>query len=169
MRLPRDEVNDGAESKSFRGVCALLRSVSALTILHRDIITRMAKPSELIQRFRIDDGEKFKINDIDPDDTAGIQDKNRAKQMLAQGIAQLAELQDKLYAANTWALLLIFQAMDAAGKDSTIKHVMSGINPQGCQVFSFKSPSSEELDHDFMWRTNRCLPERGRIGIFNRS
>ena len=129
----------------------------------------MAKPSELIRRYRIDDGGKFKMNDIDPDDTAGITDKNRAKEMLAQGIAQLAELQDKLYAANTWALLLIFQAMDAAGKDSTIKHVMSGINPQGCQVYSFKSPSSEELDHDFMWRTNRCLPERGRIGIFNRS
>src|SRR5947207_10531949 len=89
--------------------------------------------------------------------------------MLAQGSAQLAELQDKLYAANTWALLLIFQAMDAAGKDSTIKHVMSGVNPQGCQVYSFKAPSTEELDHDFLWRTNRCLPERGRIGIFNRS
>src|SRR5689334_6803738 len=89
--------------------------------------------------------------------------------MLEKGIARLSELQDKLYAQDQWALLLIFQAMDAAGKDSTIKHVMSGVNPQGCQVFSFKTPSAEELDHDFLWRTTRSLPERGRIGIFNRS
>jgi PPK2 family polyphosphate:nucleotide phosphotransferase len=129
----------------------------------------MPKPSELIKRYRIDDGSKFKINDIDPDDTAGISDRERAGQMLREGVERLTKLQDKLYAANSWALLLIFQAMDAAGKDSTIKHVMSGVNPQGCQVYSFKAPSTEELDHDFLWRTNRCLPERGRIGIFNRS
>src|SRR6202030_3877308 len=89
--------------------------------------------------------------------------------LLAKGIASLAELQDKLYAQDRWGVLLIFQAMDAAGKDGVIRHVMSGVNPQGCQVYSFKAPSAEELDHDFLWRTNRCLPERGRIGIFNRS
>lgn len=118
----------------------------------------------------IDDGKKFRLDDIDPDDTAGLrEDKQRASDVLQQGVDLLAEMQDKLYAQDRWALLLIFQAMDAAGKDSAIKHVMSGINPQGCQVFAFKSPSAEELDHDFLWRTNRCIPERGRIGIFNRS
>jgi PPK2 family polyphosphate:nucleotide phosphotransferase len=119
--------------------------------------------------YRVNDGEGFKLRKVDPDDTAGIASKEEAAALLREGVARLAELQDKLYAQDRWALLLVFQAMDAAGKDSTIKHVMSGVNPQGCQVFSFKGPSPEELDHDFMWRTSKCLPERGRIGIFNRS
>ena len=125
---------------------------------------KLAKP------FRVtDDG--FRLKDIDPDDTLQFtsEDKPRAKEALAMGIDLLAELQDMLYAQDRWAVLLIFQAMDAAGKDGAIKHVMSGINPQGCQVFSFKAPSAEDLDHDFMWRCLRHLPERGRIGIFNRS
>jgi PPK2 family polyphosphate:nucleotide phosphotransferase len=125
----------------------------------------------LVERFRVTDGRKFRLKDWAPDDLAGFtaEDKPRAKQALASGIALLADLQDKLYAQDQWGLLLIFQAMDAAGKDGAIKHVMSGVNPQGCQVFSFKMPSIEDLDHDYMWRCMRCFPERGRIGIFNRS
>ena len=106
---------------------------------------------------------------VDPSDTDSVESKRRAEEFLQAGVVILRELQEKLYAQDRWALLLVFQALDAAGKDGTIKHVMSGINPQGCQVFSFKAPSNEELDHDFLWRTTRCLPERGRIGIFNRS
>jgi PPK2 family polyphosphate:nucleotide phosphotransferase len=111
------------------------------------------------------------LKDFDPRDTGdlGREDKARAKEALQTGIDVLGELQDRLYAQDRWAVLLIFQAIDAAGKDSTIKHVMSGINPQGCEVVSFKSPSVEELDHDYLWRCMRKLPERGRIGIFNRS
>src|SRR6266404_9900937 len=133
---------------------------------------------ELIKRarrftkpFRVDDGRRFRLRDIDPGDTLqlGSADKPRAKEALAMGIEALAELQDRLYAQDRWGLLLVFQAMDAAGKDGTIKHVMSGINPQGCQVNSFKGPSPEDLDHDYLWRCMRSLPERGRIGIFNRS
>ena len=121
--------------------------------------------------FRVTDGKAFRLKDIDPGDTLqfGSEDKPRAKEALAMGIEALAELQDMLYAQDRWAVLLIFQAMDAAGKDGTIKHVMSGINPQGCQVYSFKAPSAEDLDHDFLWRCMKCVPERGRIGIFNRS
>ena len=121
--------------------------------------------------FRITDGEDFRLKDIDPSDTLdfGSEDKPRAKEALVMGIEALTELQDMLYAQDRWALLLIFQAMDAAGKDGTIKHVMSGVNPQGCEVFSFKSPSAEDLDHDYLWRCMQRLPERGRIGIFNRS
>jgi len=121
--------------------------------------------------FRVTDGPRFRLKDVDPGDTLdlGSEDKPRAKEALALGIEALAGLQDMLYAQDRWAVLLIFQAMDAAGKDGTIKHVMSGINPQGCQVFSFKAPSAEDLDHDFLWRCMRCVPERGRIGIFNRS
>ena len=107
--------------------------------------------------------------DFKPDDIRPIGSRQEAERWLERGVARLAQLQEKLYAQDNWGLLLIFQAMDAAGKDGTIKHVMSGVNPQGCQVYSFKSPSAEELDHDFLWRTSRCLPERGRIGIFNRS
>jgi PPK2 family polyphosphate:nucleotide phosphotransferase len=116
-------------------------------------------------------GKGFRLRDFDPGDTRGIQSeaKPEAKEMLATGIQWLSEYQDKLYAQDRWAVLLVFQAMDAAGKDSTIKHVMSGVNPQGCQVFSFKQPSAEELDHDYLWRYMRYMPERGRIGIFNRS
>jgi PPK2 family polyphosphate:nucleotide phosphotransferase len=129
----------------------------------------LARASRLVRPFRITDGRSFRLKDVDPDDTGGFKSKEHAADMLARGVDHLCDLHEKLYAQGTWALLLIFQAMDAAGKDSTIKHVMSGLNPQGCQVFSFKSPSTEELAHDFLWRTTRCLPERGRIGVFNRS
>jgi PPK2 family polyphosphate:nucleotide phosphotransferase len=123
----------------------------------------------MFKQFRVEPGKKVKLKDRDASDTAGFHDKKEAKQKLAEGIQRLREQQERLYADDRYAVLLIFQAMDAAGKDSTIEHVMSGVNPQGCQVYSFKQPSAEELDHDFLWRTNRCLPERGRIGIFNRS
>jgi len=121
--------------------------------------------------FKVTDGERFRLKSIDPGDTLDLQseDKARAKEALVYGVQALAELQDMLYAQDRWAVLLIFQAMDAAGKDGAIKHVMSGVNPQGCQVYSFKAPSSEDLDHDYLWRCVKCLPERGRIGIFNRS
>jgi PPK2 family polyphosphate:nucleotide phosphotransferase len=125
---------------------------------------------EYVDPYRITKGKGFRLKDFDPADTAGLQmDKGEARELLQRGTAWLAEEQNMLYAQDRWSLLLVFQAMDAAGKDSTIKHVMSGINPQGCQVSSFKQPSSEDLDHDFMWRYVRHLPERGRIGIFNRS
>ena len=125
----------------------------------------------LATRFRVAYGGQFRLKDFDPGDTLEFssEDKPRAKEALATGVAALAELQDRLYAQDRWAVLLIFQAMDAAGKDGAIKHVMSGVNPQGCQVYSFKAPSSEELDHDYLWRCMKSLPERGRIGIFNRS
>ncbi len=129
---------------------------------------------ERIQRyvhpFRVTKGKGFRLKDFDPADTCGLKlDKGEAAGLLQSGTAWLAEEQDILYAQDRWSLLLIFQAMDAAGKDGTIKHVMSGVNPQGCQVFSFKQPSAEDLAHDFMWRYSKCFPERGRIGIFNRS
>ena len=121
--------------------------------------------------FLVDKGEKFRLKDFDPGDTLGFKnaDKAKAKEALAMGVQAMAELQDKLYAQDKWALLLIFQAMDAAGKDGAIKHVMSGVNPQGCQVVSFKAPSVEEMDHDYLWRCMKVLPNRGHIGIFNRS
>ena len=123
-----------------------------------------------VTRYRITKGKGFRLKDFDPGDTCGLQiEKAEATHLLQRGTAWLAEEQDMLYAQNRWSLLLVFQAMDAAGKDGTISHVMSGVNPQGCQVFSFKQPSSEEIAHDFMWRYARRLPERGRIGIFNRS
>jgi len=130
---------------------------------------KSGKGEPLPERYRVTDGERFQLAACEPSDTGAIAGKPQAQDLLAAGIARLAELQEKLYAQDRWGALLIFQAMDGAGKDSTIKHVMSGINPQGCQVFSFKAPSPEELDHDYLWRTSRCLPERGRIGIFNRS
>src|ERR1051326_7699524 len=130
----------------------------------------MSWASKLSKPYRIKDGKHFKLKDYDP---ADVCDKSLSKDegitLLNKSIEHMSELQSKLYAQDRWALLLIFQAMDAAGKDGAISHVMSGVNPQGCQVYSFKQPSSEELDHDFLWRTTRCLPERGRIGIFNRS
>ncbi|MGB8169855.1 MAG: polyphosphate kinase 2 family protein [Chthoniobacteraceae bacterium] len=121
--------------------------------------------------YRVTKGKNFRLKHVDPADTGELKsaDKPRARQALETGVKALAELQDKLYAQDRWSVLLIFQAMDAAGKDGTIKHVMSGVNPQGCQVSSFKAPTSEELDHDYLWRCMRQLPERGRIGIFNRS
>jgi PPK2 family polyphosphate:nucleotide phosphotransferase len=124
---------------------------------------------KLVKPFRVEHGKHFRLKDYDPAHTAGVKTKKEANELLEQGIQKLADLQDKLYARNSWALLLIFQAMDAAGKDGVIKHVMSGVNPQGCQVFSFKAPSAEELNHDYMWRAMKNMPERGRIGIFNRS
>jgi PPK2 family polyphosphate:nucleotide phosphotransferase len=131
-----------------------------------DVVRDLSRP------FRVTKGKGFRLKDVDPDDTLNFTkeaDKPRAKEALAMGVMALAELQEKLYAQDKWALLLIFQAMDAAGKDGAIKHVMSGINPQGCQVHSFKAPSSEELDHDYLWRCSKALPNRGEIGIFNRS
>jgi PPK2 family polyphosphate:nucleotide phosphotransferase len=124
-----------------------------------------------IKRYVVQDGKDFRLKDHDPGDTHGLksEDKPEAKLYLANGVKRLSELQDMLFAQSEWGLLLIFQAMDAAGKDGTIKHVMSGVNPQGVDVYSFKAPSTEELAHDYMWRTNRCLPLRGKIGIFNRS
>ena len=133
----------------------------------REILDRIEK---YVQPFRITKGGDFKLADFDPGDTRGLRlDKGEARDLLQRGTEWLAEEQEMLYAENRWSLLLVFQAMDAAGKDGTIKHVMSGINPQGCQVFSFKQPSSEDLEHDFLWRYSKRLPERGRIGIFNRS
>jgi PPK2 family polyphosphate:nucleotide phosphotransferase len=124
---------------------------------------------KLQEAYRVDHGKSFRLKDYDPADIRDNYSKEQADELLRQSILHMQDLQDKLYAQDQWAVLLIFQAMDAAGKDGVIKHVMSGMNPQGIQVFSFKQPSAEELDHDFLWRTNRCLPERGRIGVFNRS
>jgi PPK2 family polyphosphate:nucleotide phosphotransferase len=130
----------------------------------------MSEFSKLVRPYRVTKGGGFRLKDWNPRDTAHLtESKRKAKELLAAGVEMLADLQDKLYAQDRWSVLLILQAMDAAGKDGTIKHVMSGVNPQGCQVYSFKSPSAEELDHDFLWRTTKCLPEQGRIGIFNRS
>jgi len=130
---------------------------------------KKGKIAKLANTFRVDKDKHFKLKDYDPGQTGHWRSKEHAAEALQEGIARTAELQDKLYAQNNWALLLIFQAMDAAGKDGAIKHVMSGVNPQGCQVHSFKAPSEQELQHDFLWRTTRDLPERGHIGIFNRS
>jgi PPK2 family polyphosphate:nucleotide phosphotransferase len=129
----------------------------------------MARLADFIDRYRVTNGKHFRLKDYDPADTRGVKSKQRAEELLREGTQRLSEMQDKLYAQDRWALLIVIQAMDAAGKDGLIKHVMSGVNPQGCQVTSFKVPSTEELDHDFLWRTTRALPERGRIGIFNRS
>jgi PPK2 family polyphosphate:nucleotide phosphotransferase len=131
----------------------------------------LARIDQFIDPYRVVSGKGFRLKNMDPADTRGLGSENKpqAKELLAKGVQWLAEEQDKLYAQNRWSVLVLFQAMDAAGKDGTIKHVMSGVNPQGCQVFSFKQPSSEDLDHDYLWRYMKCVPERGRIGIFNRS
>ncbi len=133
--------------------------------------TLLKRARSFAKPFRVADGKDFRLKDFDPSDTLdlGSQDKPRAKEALVMGVEALAQLQDMLYAQDSWAVLLIFQAMDAAGKDGTIKHVMSGINPQGCEVTSFKAPSPEDLDHDYLWRCAKHLPARGHIGIFNRS
>jgi PPK2 family polyphosphate:nucleotide phosphotransferase len=136
------------------------------------ILKRVVRSARKLSRpFRIGDGKSFRLGKFDPKDTLQFtsEDKGRARDALQTGIAALMELQDMLYAQDRWAVLLVFQAMDAAGKDGAVKHVMSGVNPQGCQVVSFKAPSPEELDHDYLWRCQKNLPERGRIGIFNRS
>ena len=131
----------------------------------------VSQSRKIAKAFRITKGDHFRLKHVDPGDTLQFtsEDKPRAKEALAFGVDALAELQDMLYAQDRWAVLLIFQAMDAAGKDGAIKHVMSGVNPQGCEVYAFKSPSNEDLDHDFLWRCLKNLPQRGRIGIFNRS
>ncbi len=134
----------------------------------KDFLKQAKKYSE---PFRITDGKSFRLKQVDPANTLSFEsdEKSKAQQALEAGVELLARLQDKLYAQDRWAVLIIFQAMDAAGKDGAIKHVMSGVNPQGCEVSSFKAPSAEELDHDFLWRCAKRVPERGRIGIFNRS
>jgi len=127
------------------------------------------KPREFAERFRVEDGANFRLKDFDPAETLGLKSKEHARETLEHGIARLCELQEKLFAQDRWGILVVLQAMDAAGKDSTIKHVMSGLNPQGCSVSAFKEPSTEELNRDFLWRATHALPERGKIGIFNRS
>jgi PPK2 family polyphosphate:nucleotide phosphotransferase len=124
---------------------------------------KIAKP------YRVEQGKAFRLKDFDPADTGHVKSKEHADELLERSLSEMTDLQAKLYAQDTWAVLLILQAMDAAGKDGVIKHVMSGVNPQGCQIFSFKAPSSEDLNHDYLWRTLKDVPERGRIGIFNRS
>jgi PPK2 family polyphosphate:nucleotide phosphotransferase len=127
-------------------------------------------PSEIIKRLRVSKGDHFKLADRDPKDTCGLDiEKKDAKELLATGINQLSQLQERLYAEGRWAILAILQGLDTSGKDGAIKHVLSGINPQGCEVRSFKQPSALELAHDFLWRTTLALPTRGRVGIFNRS
>ena len=129
----------------------------------------MSWASKLVKPYRVEDGAKFRLKDFDSGDTGNIHSKRHAEQLLTKGIESLTDSQDKLYAQNRWGVLLIFQGMDAAGKDGAIKHVMSGVNPQGVEVYSFKTPSPEELSHDYLWRTMRRAPERGQICIFNRS
>jgi PPK2 family polyphosphate:nucleotide phosphotransferase len=131
----------------------------------------LERARKVAARYRVTSGRKFRLRDCDAGETMGYgsESKPRASELLKRGVSLMSEYQDRLYAQDRWAVLLVFQAMDAAGKDSAIKHVMSGVNPQGCQVYSFKAPTSEELDHDYLWRCSKALPERGRIGIFNRS
>lgn len=138
------------------------------------LLERRQLAEEISERCHVVSGKKFRLEDHDPawagnPEVSKSERKELAEEILSQDVSELATMQELLYAADSWSVLVIFQAMDAAGKDGTIRHVMSGVNPQGCQVYSFKHPSAEELDHDFLWRCNKCLPERGRIGIFNRS
>jgi len=131
---------------------------------------KLAKTSaKLVDPYRVTDGERFRLKDFDPCDTGKLHSKEAAAEMLDDGVKLLSRMQEKLYAQDRWSLLIVMQAMDAAGKDGAIKHVMSGVNPQGCDVHSFKAPSPEELDHDYLWRAHKAVPERGKIGIFNRS
>jgi PPK2 family polyphosphate:nucleotide phosphotransferase len=129
----------------------------------------IAEATRLAEPFCVTKGSKFRLRDFDPADTNGVKSKKHAGKLLEQSGVLTSQMQEKLYAQDRWALLLIFQGMDAAGKDGSIKHVMSGVNPQGCDVHPFKAPTSEELDHDFLWRCHNVMPERGKIGIFNRS
>ena len=130
---------------------------------------QVKEASRIVEKYCVTKGEKFRLIDHDPTDTNGVKSKRHAEDILERRKGLLSDMQEKLYAQDRWGLLLIFQAMDAAGKDGAIKHVMSGVNPQGCDVFSFKAPSSEELNHEYLWRAHKCVPERGKIGIFNRS
>jgi polyphosphate kinase 2 (PPK2 family) len=150
---------------------ALAQQLRAVAERPMEIKELIKKAGGFAKPFRVTHGDGFRLKDLDPADTLdfGSEDKPRSKEVLAPGVEALAQLQDMLYAQDRWAVLLVFQAMDAAGKDGTIKHVMSGVNPQGCNVVSFKSPSAEDLDHDYLWRCLKNLPPRGRIGIFNRS
>lgn len=132
-------------------------------------MSRKSKAPDIFKRYRVQHGKAFRLRDFDPADTQGLHLEAEAATLLSGSVVRLSDMQEKLYAQDRWALLLIFQAMDAAGKDSAIRHVMSGVNPQGCQVHSFKQPSAEELSHDFLWRASKVLPQRGHIGIFNRS
>jgi PPK2 family polyphosphate:nucleotide phosphotransferase len=146
----------------WAGLCGItLRAMKTKKLL--DEAKKLAVP------FCVRNGKKFRLKDFDPADTQGVKSKSHAEKLLTESSAAASEMQERLYAQDRWSLLLIFQGMDAAGKDGAIKHVMSGVNPQGCDVFSFKAPTSEELDHDFLWRCHRVVPERGKIGIFNRS
>ncbi len=129
----------------------------------------MKEAKRIVEKYCVTKGEKFRLKDYDPSDTDGVKSKQHAEDILERRVGLLSDMQEKLYAQDRWALLLIFQAMDAAGKDGAIKHVMSGVNPQGCDVHAFKAPSNEELDHDYLWRAHKCIPSRGKIGIFNRS
>jgi PPK2 family polyphosphate:nucleotide phosphotransferase len=130
---------------------------------------KLPKTSKFVKSYCVEHGKNFRLKDIDPADTQKLDLKEEAKDFLEKGVARLSDLQQKLYAQDQWAVLVMLQGMDGAGKDSVIRHVMSGVNPQGCEVYSFKQPSQEDLDHDFLWRTSKLLPQRGRIGIFNRS
>ena len=135
--------------------------------MKRDKLIKQA--ARLAEPFCVTKSEKFRLKDWDPADTTGVKSKQHAQNILDGREGVLSHLQEKLYAQDRWAFLVVLQGLDAAGKDGVIKHVMSGVNPQGCSVFSFKSPSTEELDHDYLWRAHKCVPERGKIGIFNRS
>src|SRR5213595_1854340 len=130
---------------------------------------QVKEAKRIVEKYRITKGEKFRLKDYDPADTNGVKSKQHAENILERRVGLLSDMQEKLYAQDRWALLLIFQAMDAAGKDGAVKHVMSGVNPQGCDVHSFKAPSNEELDHEYLWRAHKCIPPRGKIGIFNRT
>jgi PPK2 family polyphosphate:nucleotide phosphotransferase len=130
---------------------------------------KLPKTSKFVKGYCVEHGKDFRLKDIDPADTQNLNLKEEAKDFLEKGVARLSDLQQTLYAQDQWAVLVILQGMDGAGKDSVIRHVMSGVNPQGCEVYSFKQPSQEDLSHDFLWRTSKLLPQRGRIGIFNRS
>ncbi|MGI8960266.1 MAG: polyphosphate kinase 2 family protein [Bryobacteraceae bacterium] len=130
---------------------------------------KLPNPSKFISTYCVEHGKDFRLKDVDPADTQALDLKKQARDFLERGVARLSDLQQKLYAQDRWAVLVILQGMDAAGKDSVIRHVMSGVNPQGCEVYSFKQPSQEDLNHDFLWRASKLLPQRGRIGIFNRS
>ena len=143
--------------------------VNAARTAEENIKRNLLKTQKLIKPYRVEHGKKFRLKDFDPADTQGLDLREEAGDLLKEGVERLSDIQQKLYAQDRWALLLILQAMDAAGKDSVIRHVMSGVNPQGCQVYAFKAPSAEDLSHDFLWRTSKCLPQRGHIGIFNRS
>src|SRR6266480_7516944 len=158
-------VGDSAGCSNL-SVLSRVHVLNSLSMKHHKLLK---EASRIIEPYCITNGGKFRLRDHDPADTNSVKNKQAAQSLLEDGIVCLSHMQEKLYAQDRWALLLIFQAMDAAGKDGAIKHVMSGVNPQGCEVHAFKAPSEVELQHDFLWRTTRDLPERGHIGIFNRS